>query len=59
MWNAVKPTTATEFTKLMNKMKEKDEAAYKCLMDVDTFHWCTHAFSLRPKCDKLLNNILE
>ena len=38
MWNTAKATTATEFTKMMNKMKEKDEAAYNWLMNVDTFH---------------------
>ena len=40
-------------------MKEKEENAFKWLMNVDPYHWCTHAFSPRPKCDKLLNNISE
>ena len=59
MWNAAKATTEAEFIKFMNRMKEKEVNAYNWLMNVDTFHWCTHAFSPRPKCDKLLNNISE
>ena len=59
MWNAAKATTAAEFQKIMQKMKEKEENAFKWLMNVDAYHWCTYAFSPRPKCKKLLNNISE
>ena len=59
MWNAAKASTEAEFTRIMNTLKEKDENAYNWLMKVEPFHWCIHAFSPRPKCDKLLNNISE
>ena len=59
MWNAAKAITASDFTKIMEKMKEKDDSAYNWLMSLDRYHWCTHAFSSRLKCNKLLNNISE
>ena len=59
MWNVAKATSAAKFKKLIQKMKEKEVNAYKWLMNVDPFHQFTYAFNLRPKYDKLLNNISQ
>ncbi|KAK9287670.1 hypothetical protein L1049_016108 [Liquidambar formosana] len=59
MWQAASTYTVQEFTQAMEKIKKKSQAAYNWLAAVNPTQWARHAFTSRPKCDLLSNNLSE
>ncbi|XVF72527.1 hypothetical protein PTKIN_Ptkin12aG0128400 [Pterospermum kingtungense] len=43
----------------MDEIKEKHPEAYEWLLDKPPHQWSRSHFSIRPKCDVLLNNLCE
>ncbi|XVF46934.1 hypothetical protein PTKIN_Ptkin03bG0068200 [Pterospermum kingtungense] len=59
LWRAARSTELKEFKDAMKDLKEKDIEAYKWLEGKNPQHWSKSHFSIRPKCDMILNNLCE
>ncbi|KAM1346514.1 hypothetical protein ACFX13_036556 [Malus domestica] len=59
LWSAAMASNEVDFNCEMEKLKELDEEAYKWLKKRDPNMWARHRFSLKIKCDMLLNNLCE
>ncbi|XP_057442732.1 uncharacterized protein LOC130734375 [Lotus japonicus] len=59
MMAAAKATYEEEWREKMQLIKEKNLLAFEWLMEKPTSSWCSHAFSIWPKCDVIMNNLSE
>ncbi|XP_076927070.1 uncharacterized protein LOC143590494 [Bidens hawaiensis] len=52
-------TTPQEFERSMKEIQDKDTSLYDWLKEIPPKHWSRAYFSVRPRCDVLLNNLCE
>ncbi|XP_076919177.1 uncharacterized protein LOC143579886 [Bidens hawaiensis] len=52
-------TTPHEFERCMKEIQNKDATLYDWLKEIPPKHWSRAYFSVRPRCDVLINNICE
>ncbi|XP_076952253.1 uncharacterized protein LOC143625887 [Bidens hawaiensis] len=52
-------TIPQEFERSMKAILDKDKALHDWLKEIPPRHWSRDYFSVRPKCDALLNNLCE
>lgn len=59
LWVVAKATIINSFIDAMSEMQKIDEKAYEWLIEKHPSEWSRSHFSPLPKCDMLVNNILE
>ncbi|KAD4982520.1 hypothetical protein E3N88_19191 [Mikania micrantha] len=59
LWKCADATTISYFNKAMEQVRTHDSKLYDWLKEIPPSSWSRSHFSVRPKCDIVLNNICE